>query len=163
MIMAVLTFGCQNSSSTVPSKDDAIVLTIDGKTRTISAQDLEDDSVNFSESPVRYLFRKKLPKDEKPKFDISFAFGDKESLSGLPKTYNLTENPDLHAIASLSFFDYERKVEKSTHKRLIFNKGTITVHDLNEHKIRFEFEGEAHELTNSNGRSPVSGSVNVQY
>lgn len=48
-------------------------------------------------------------------------------------------------------------------KRLVFDKGTITVYELNENKIRFDFDGEVNELNNLEGRSKVSGSVNVTY
>lgn len=95
-------------------------------------------------------------------FEINFAFSDKENLSELPKIYNLTEDPSLHPIVSLSFFDFNRELEKSIQKRMIFNKGIITIHELNENKISFEFEGEAHEMMRNDNISKVSGKVEVQ-
>lgn len=149
--------------NTQNNSKDPIVFTIDGKTRSISADEREADVVNLDESPIRYLFRKKTVKGEKSQFEIDFAFSDKENLSELPKTYDLTKDPSLHLIASLSFFDFERKVEKSTNKRLIFDKGTITIHELSPDKIHFEYEGEVHQLMNNQNRFPVSGHVNVMY
>lgn len=143
--------------------NEAIAFTVDGITRTISADEREADVANLDESPIRYLFRKRTVKGEKSQFEIDFVFSDKENLTDLPKTYDLNDNPTLQSIASLSFMDYERKVERSTNKRLIFDKGTITVHELGKDKIRFNFEGEIYELMNNKKRSPVSGSVNVKY
>lgn len=175
IIFAFTLISCNNSTqketsenhaepkNTKSNSKDPIVFTIDGKTRTISANEREADVVNFEKSPIRYLFRKKTAKDEKPQFEIDFAFSDKENLGDLPKTYDLTANPALHPIASLSFVDYERKVESSTNKRLIFNRGTITIHELSSDKIYFEYEGEVHELMNNQNRFPVSGQVNVSY
>lgn|SRR5690554_69091 len=145
------------------SNDTPIVLTIDGKTRSISADEREADVANLDESPIRYLFRKRTIKGEKSQFEIDFVFSDKENLFELPKTYDLTEDPSLHSIASLSFFDFERKVEKSSNKRLIFDKGTITIHELSSDKIYFEYEGEVYELMNNQNRATVSGRVNVNY
>lgn len=145
------------------SNDTPIVLTIDGKTRSISADEREADVANLDESPIRYLFRKRTIKGEKSQFEIDFVFSDEENLFELPKTYDLTEDPSLHSIASLSFFDFERKVEKSSNKRLIFDKGTITIHELSSDKIYFEYEGEVYELMNNQNRATVSGRVNVNY
>ena len=145
------------------SNDTPIVLTIDGKTRSISADEREADVANLDESPIRYLFRKRTIKGEKSQFEIDFVFSDKENLFELPKTYDLTEDPSLHSIASLSFFDFERKVEKSSNKRLVFDKGIITVFELNKDKIHFEYEGEVYELMNNQNRATVSGRVNVNY
>lgn len=141
----------------------AIVFTVDGKTRTINAKDVEKEIPYFEDSPIIYAFRKKLTKNEKPEFDVAFAFDDKENLGDLPKTYDLTEDPYLIWKTSLNFFDYERKVEKDMRKRLVFDKGTITVYELDKNKIRFDFDGEVNELNNLEGRSKVSGSVNVTY
>lgn len=155
-----------NSSgiNTISSNTKApIVFTIDGNTRTISSEDRVADVANLQETPVRYLFREKRTKNEKPRFDITFVFSDKENLADLPKTYNLTENPALQSIASLSFMDYEREVEKSLNKRLIFNRGTIIIHEITPNSIHFEFEGEVHELANNENRSPVSGYIQVRY
>lgn len=143
--------------------DEAIVFTVDGVTRTISADEREADAVNLDESPIRYLFRKRTVRGEKAQFEMDFVFSDKENLGNLPKTYDLRANPALHPIASLSFMDYEREVERSLNKRLVFDKGTITIHELSPDRIRFEFEGEAHELTKPDRRSPVSGRVDVRY
>src|SRR5690606_24190692 len=85
---------------------DPIVFTINGKTRTISANEREANVADFEESPIRYLFRKKTIKGEKSQFEIDFVFSDKENLSELPKTYDLTGDPSLQLIASLSFFDF---------------------------------------------------------
>lgn len=164
--LALLPFiSCSSKSpeETAVDPDAAIVFTVDGMTRTISADEREADVVNLDESPIRYLFRKRIVKGEKSQFEIDFVFSDKNNLADLPKTYDLNDNPTLQSIASLSFMDYERKVERSTHKRLIFNKGTITIHELSEDEIRFEFEGEAHELTKMENRSPVSGRIHVRY
>jgi len=173
-LAVLLLVSCNNASQTRSSQatadasqksdsSDPIVVTIDGVTRTISADKRVADEVNFDESTVRYLFREKTDKDEKARLEVDFAFSDKDSLADLPKTYDLTENPALHSIASLSFMDYEREVERSLNKRLIFNKGTITVHELSKDKIRFEFEGEVHELRNDQNKSPVSGHIDVSY
>lgn len=150
------------STPTADSKA-AIVFTTDGKTRSIGTEERVGDPVNFEEPTVRYLFRKKTKKNEKPQFEVNFAFSDKESLSDLPKTYNLTEDPALQSVVSLNFFDFEREVKSSTGKKLIFDKGKITIHELDENKIHFDFEGEAHEMTKKDRRSKVSGKVQVQY
>lgn len=175
IIFAFTLVSCNNSTqketsenhaepkNTKSNSKDPIVFTIDGKTRTIKASEREADVANLDESPIRYLFRKRTVKGEKPQFEIDFVFSDKENLSELPKTYDLTKTPSLHSTASLSFFDFERKVEKSTNKRLIFDKGTITIFELNKDKIHFEYEGEVHELMNNQNRFPVSGQVNVSY
>lgn len=175
LLAVLLLVSCNNASQTessqaptdtAPQKSDSsdpIVVTIDGVTRTISADKRVADEVNFDESTVRYLFREKTAKGEKARFEVDFAFSDKDSLADLPKTYDLTENPALHSIASLSFMDYEREVERSLNKRLIFNKGTITVHELSKDKIRFEFEGEVHELRNDQNKSTASGHIHVNY
>lgn len=39
--------------------DQPIVLIVDGKTRTISANERVKDTINFNEHPVKTLFRKK--------------------------------------------------------------------------------------------------------
>lgn len=145
------------------NSSDPIVFSIDGVTRTISVDEREADVSNLDESPIRYKFRKRTVKGKKSQFEIDFVFSDKENLTDLPKTYDLTANPALHPIASLSFMDYERKVERSTNKRLIFDKGTITIHELSKDKIHFEYEGEVHELMNNQNRSPVSGHIHVRY
>ncbi|HTO35329.1 MAG TPA: hypothetical protein VLZ72_03765 [Flavobacterium sp.] len=175
IIFAFTLVSCNNSTqketsenqteqkNTKSNSKDPIVFTIDGKTRSISDNKREVDVANLDESPIRYLFRKRTIKGEKSQFEIDFVFSDKENLSELPKTYDLTEDPSLHSIASLSFFDFERKVEKSSNKRLIFDKGTITIHELSSDKIHFEYEGEVHELMNNQNRFPVSGQVNVNY
>lgn len=75
------------------SNDTPIVLTIDGKTRSISADEREADVANLDESPIRYLFRKRTIKGEKSQFEIDFVFSDKENLFELPKTYDLTQIP----------------------------------------------------------------------
>ena len=174
-LVVLVLISCNNAPTKAHSEDpidtktvksnpsDPIVFTIDGVTRTISASEREADIADFDESPVRYLFRKRTAKGEKSQFEITFVFSDKDNLTDLPKTYDLTENPTLQSIASLSFMDYEREVERSTNKRLIFDMGTITVHELGKDKIRFEFEGEVYELMNNKKRSSVSGNVNVKY
>ncbi len=150
------------SLSTQSDSKDPIVLSLDGKTRTIAEKDRATDPVNFDETPLRYNFRKN--RSEKGKgFEVTFAFSDRDGLSNLPKTYDLIEDPTLQLMASLSFMDYERKVDKSLNKRLIFNKGKITLYELSRDRIHFEFEGEVHEMTKMENRSEVSGSVNVSF
>ena len=84
-------------------------------------------------------------------------------LSEIPVTYTIPEANMPGVVVDLNFFDFERRVEKRMNKRLIFDKGTINIHELSEEKVRFDFKGEAHELMNSKRRSVVSGSVNVRY
>ncbi len=156
----------ENGSATLSTKTDSkdpIVLTLDGKTRTIAEKDREPEVINFDETPLRYTFRKKLSDKGKARFEVTFAFSDRDGLSNLPKTYDLIEDPTLQLMASLSFMDYERKVDKSLNKRLIFNKGKITLYELSRDRIHFEFEGEVHEMTKMENRSEVSGSVNVSF
>src|SRR5690554_3257036 len=107
------------------SNDTPIVLTIDGKTRSISADEREADVANLDESPIRYLFRKRTIKGEKSQFEIDFVFSDKENLFELPKTYDLTEDPSLHSIASLSFFDFERKWKNRRTKGSFLTKAPL--------------------------------------
>lgn len=152
----------ENGSVTLSISKDPIVLTVDGNTRTIAEEDRATDLVNFDETPLRYTFRKN--RSEKGKgFEVTFAFSDRDGLSNLPKTYDLIENPTLQSVASLSFMDYERKVDKSLNKRLIFNKGKITLFELSRDRIHFEFEGEVHEMTKMDNRSEVSGRVAVNF
>lgn len=91
-------------------------------------------------------------------------FYEKDILDKLPITYNLPQDNYGGTIKiDLNFFDYEREVEKSMNRRLIFEDGTLTIHELNKDKIRFDFNGIAHELMNNEHKSAVSGRVNVQY
>lgn len=84
-------------------------------------------------------------------------------LDKIPITYTLPQDHDDHVKIDLNFYDFQREVEKSLNRRLVFDEGTITVHELDRYKIRFDFEGHIHELMNDKNRSPVSGSVDVAY
>src|SRR5690606_35850839 len=99
----------------------------------------------------------------KARFEVTFVFSDRDALADLPKTYDLIEEPTLQSVASLSFIDHERKVDKPSNKRLIFNKGKITLYELNRDRIHFEFEGEVHEMMKMDNRSEVSGRVAVNF
>ncbi len=144
--------------------DEPIVFTIDGKTRTISANERVQDTLNFNEHPIKTLFRKKHAVKDDNKFEINLNFYEKDILDKIPITYTLPQdNFGGNVKIDLNFFDSGRKVEKSMNKRLIFEEGTITIHELSKDKIRFDFEGVAHELMNNQSRSSVSGSVDTDY
>ena|SRR5690554_1064820 len=146
------------------SNDTPIVLTIDGKTRTISTKERVKDTINFNEHPIKTLFRKKHEVKDNNKFEINLNFYEKDILDKIPITYTLPQDNFGGKIKiDLNFFDSGRNVEKSMNKRLIFEEGTLTVHELNQDKIRFYFEGVAHELMSKENKSPVSGSVDVKY
>jgi len=149
----------QTINTTPVSSKAAIGLTIDGKTRTISLEERISDTFDFAAQPIKTMFRKS---GEDRQFEINLNIYDPKILSELPATFSIPEaNMPPHVAIDLNFFDFERKVEKSMRKRLIFEKGTITIHEFSKEKIRFEFEGEAHELMNTEGRSKVSGWVEV--
>lgn len=150
---------------TVKSRSTAaIVFTVDGQTRTIAADEREMDTINFNDHPIKTLFRKKYQKNGKPQFEINLNFYEKDILGKIPATYTLPQDHPGNAVKiDLNFYDFERKVEKSLHRRLVFDQGTITIHELGKDKIRFDFKGEVYELMNNENRSPVSGSVNVNY
>lgn len=144
--------------------DEPIVFTIDGKTRTISANERVQDTLNFNEHPIKTLFRKKHAVKDDNKFEINLNFYEKDILDKIPITYTLPQdNFGGNVKIDLNFFDSGRKVEKSMNKRLIFEEGTITIYELSKDKIRFDFEGVAHELMNNQSRSSVSGSVDTDY
>lgn len=138
----------------------AIVLTVDGKTRTIGAAEREADTIHFNGHPIKTLFRKK---GRDHQFEINLNFYEKDILDKIPITYTLPQDNDDHVKIDLNFYDFQREVEKSLNRRLVFDEGTITVHELDRDKIRFDFEGYIHELMNDKNRSPVSGSVDVVY
>lgn len=141
-----------------------IVLTIDGTTRTISANERVKDTINFNEHPVKTLFRKTHTIKDDNKFEINLNFYEKNILDKIPITYNLPQDNSGGIIKiDLNFFDSGRKVEKSMNKRLIFDEGTITIHELDQDKIRFDFDGVVHELMSKENTSSVSGSVDVKY
>ena len=146
------------------SAGQSIILSIDGKTRAISANERVKDTINFNEHPVKTLFRKKHTVKDNNKFEINLNFYEKDILDKIPITYTLPQDNAGGIIKiDLNFFDSGRKVEKSMNKRLIFEEGTITIHELNRDKIRFDFEGEVHELMSKENTSSVSGSVDVKY
>lgn len=181
ILKTVLTIGllvfvsCNNSKNgkvenlletkTVKStSDEPVVFTIDGNTRTISANERVEDTINFNEHPIKTLFRKKHAVKDDNKFEINLNFYEKDILDKIPITYTLPQDNFGGIIKiDLNFYDSGRKVEKSMNKRLIFDEGTITIHELNQDKIRFDFEGVAHELMNNQSRSSVSGSVDTDY
>lgn len=78
-------------------------------------------------------------------------------------TYTLPQDHHDQVKIDLNFFDLERQVEKNMNRRLVFDKGTITIHELSADKIHFDFNGQVYELTNNEKRSSVSGRVNVSY
>lgn len=140
--------------------DEAIVFTVDGMTRTISASEREVDTINFAEHPIKTLFRKRGDRQ----FEMNLNFYEKDIADQVPITYTLPDDHPGNVVkVDLNFMDFEREVERSLNKRLIFAKGTITIHELSPDRIRFEFDGEVHELPNVDHRSPVSGSVDVRY
>ena len=114
LTLAILLLVCCNSGpkkesteketellSTKSDSKDPIILSLDGKTRTIAEKDRATDPVNFDETPFRYAFRKN--RSEKGKgFEVNFAFSDRDGLSDLPKTYDLIEDPTLQSVASLA-------------------------------------------------------------
>lgn len=138
----------------------AIVLTVDGKTRTINAGDREADVINFDEYPIKTLFRKK---GDGQQFEVNLNFYEHDILEKIPITYTLPEDHHDQVKIDLNFFDLERQVETSLNRRLVFDKGTITIHELGADGIRFDFDGEVYELTNDDSRSSVSGRVDVRY
>ena len=150
---------------TIKNNDNAsIVFTIDGNTRTISANERVKDTINFNEHPIKTLFRKTHTVKNADKFEINLNFYEKDILDKIPITYIFPQDNFGGIIKiDLNFFDSGRSVEKSINKRLIFEEGTLTVHELSKDKIRFDFEGVAHELMSKENRSPVSGSVDVKY
>lgn len=162
--IALLPFiSCSSKSpeETAADPDAAIVLSVDGKTRTISADSREADVINFDEHPIKTLFR---TKGENRQFEINLNFYEPEILEKIPITYTLPrDHPGTTVKIDLNFFDFEREVEKSLHRRLVFDKGTITIHELSGDKIHFDFEGQVYELMNPEKRSDVSGSVDVEY
>lgn len=144
--------------------DEPIVFTIDGKTRTISANERVQDTLNFNEHPIKSLFRKKHSIKDDNKFEVNLNFYEKDILDKIPITYRFPQDNFGGVIKiDLNFFDSGRKVEKSMNKRLIFEEGTLTIYELSKDKIRFDFEGVAHELMSKENKSQVSGSVDVKY
>lgn len=138
----------------------AIVLTVDGKTRTISAAEREADDIVLDEYPIKTLFRKK---GDGQQFEVNLNFYERDILGKIPITYTLPQDHHDQVKIDLNFFDLERDVEKNIYRRLVFDKGVIKIYKLSEDNIHFDFEGEVYELTNDESRSSVSGSVNVNY
>lgn len=172
IMAAFVALACQNSNSSKSESGEtgtaaaesmqnaAIVLTVDGKTRTISAADREADGIVLDEYPIKTLFRTKA--DNRP-FEINLNFYEEGILDLLPITYTLPEDNLNEVKIDLNFYDLEREVERNMQRRLVFDTGTITIHELGAGSIRFAFEGEVHELMRDENRSPVSGSVDVSY
>lgn len=160
----LLLFSCGNEtqennkqqSEPTDNSNAIISFTIDGKTRSISQKERVEDTIDFSTLPIKTLFRKG---GENREFEINLNIYDAEILNKLPATFTIPDANIPKVTIDLNFFDLERKVEKSMQKRLIFEKGNITIHEFSPQKIRFDFEGEAHELMNTTSRSTVSGWV----
>src|SRR5690554_5811694 len=101
--------------------DEAIVFTVDGMTRTISASEREVDTINFAEHPIKTLFRKK---GTDYRFEMNLNFYEKDIASLVPITYTLPDDHLENVVRiDLNFMDFEREVERSLNKRLIFDKG----------------------------------------
>src|SRR5690554_4534890 len=68
------------------TSDEPIVFTIDGNTRTISANERVEDTINFNEHPIKTLFRKKHAVKDDNKFEINLNFYEKDILDKIPIT-----------------------------------------------------------------------------
>ncbi|MDY0089388.1 MAG: hypothetical protein RBR78_03375 [Flavobacteriaceae bacterium] len=159
-----LTINIADNTKVDTATNSSIVFTIDGKTRTIRADQCVEDVINFDDHPIKALFRKSHTIKDDNKFEINLNFYEKNILDKIPTTYTLPEdNSGGRVKIDLNFFDSGRIVDKSMNKRLIFDEGAITIYELSMDKIRFDFEGVAHELMNKEKKSPVSGSVHVVY
>lgn len=175
LISLLVIVSCKNSNKekteniaetiTVQNSDNApIVLTIDGNTRTISAKERVEDTINFNEHPVKTLFRKKHSIKDDQKFEINLNFYENDIQDKIPVTYTLPQdNSGDNIKIDLNLFDSGRNVEKSMNKRLIFEEGTITIYELSRSKIHFVFDGKVHEMVNIQKKSTVSGEINVKY
>lgn len=156
-------FSCNDKDAEkIPGEGDdvAIIFTIDSHTRMINAKEREADEINLEEYPIKTLFRKKGGNNS---FEVNLNFYEKDILDKIPVTYSLPEDNLKNVKIDLNFIDFGREVEKTLHSRLLFDQGSIIIHQLDSDGIHFEFEGEVHELMNDPKRSVVSGRVNVQY
>lgn len=142
---------------------DAIVLTVDGNTRTIPAAEFAGDTIRWHADPIQALFRKRTNNKEDKQFEINLNFYDKDIAQKLPVTYTLPDDNLDKVVVDLNFFDFERETESRMNKRLVFREGTITIHELGREKVRFDFDGQGGEMLKRDVLFPISGRVEVVY
>lgn len=155
---------CKNKDperTVVTDPEAAIVLTVAGNTRTISADAREQDVIDFNDYPIKTVFRKKGQDDLQ--FEINLNLYDTNVRRKVPFTYTLPKDNLMDVVVDLNFFDFEWETENRMNKRLVFREGQITIHELSEDRIRFGFDGNAGEMLNFEEVFPVSGSVDVVY
>lgn len=155
----LLIFQLLTMFSLMAQTQPGITLTIDGNTRTFAANQREADVVDWDAHPVKLLFRKKTGPEESPPFEINLNFYESGMLQKAPVTYTLPGDNQENVVIDLNFYDYERETKSRLNKRLVFREGTITIHELTQEKIRFEFNGKGGEMMNREVLFPISGRV----
>lgn len=144
---------------TILDKDIAIQVTMEGKTHTILQKDVQWKAVDFEKDTLELMFRAK----DNP-FELNLNTYSKDVVNNENATYSLSGKDNYKSAIGLNFLNAEREGRKID-RRIVFNKGTITIKNLSKNQLQMTFEGEAGPMMDFKNKNsfPVSGKVDINY
>jgi hypothetical protein len=163
-LVVILLFSCNEKSqkslayNSNDLEENAIHVEMENKTFGIQQKNLEPiKKTLFKKDSILLIFWE----DDNP-LKLNFNLFNTDILDTGSATYTI---PDVNAkkqMVDLNFYNKDRDV-KSTNRRIIFKKGTITITKLTDHQLQMTFEGEGSGIMEYNKTFPISGKVDVNY
>lgn len=146
-------------SGSVTNGNVAIQVTMEGKTHSISQKDIIAKEVNFAKDTLELMFRA-----EGNPFELNLNFINSDIITKGSGTYSLTGTDNHKSGINLNFLNTERK-GRTIDRRVVFNKGTITIEKLSKNELQMTFDGEASPMMDFKNENsfPVSGKVDINY
>ena len=137
----------------------AIEVNMEGKTYSILQKDIIAKEIDFEKDTLELMFRA-----EYNPFQLNLNFTNSDIMTKGSTTYSLTGIDNHKSDINLNFLNTERK-GRTIDRRIVFNKGTITIEKLSKNELQMTFDGEASPMMDFKNENsfPVSGKVDVNY
>ena len=160
----MLLFSCNNETkntalvnTTNKDTNAAVQVTLEGKTHTITQDDLEAINVSFDDDILQFtLYQEGNP------FQLNLNLNNTGLLTKGSESYKIPDANAMKTKVDLNFFNADRDV-KSMNKRIIFRKANIEIKQFTKHKLEMTFEGEGSGMMERDKNFPISGKVNITY
>jgi hypothetical protein len=136
--------------------EPAVVIKMEGATHELHDIDWTVSSVTMEGEEIRYY----LTEDDNP-VSLNLNLANTGILETGSATYQLPEANHGEATIDLNFFNRDRE-GKRMQRRIVFNEGTIEIHELTANSLRMTFAGSGHPLM-ADETFPIEGSVDVRF